>query len=86
MHVALGHARGGHPHELRAGAHGLHIDAAGVTHGGANTTHQLVDDRRYRTLVGNPALDALGNQFLGTFTGILEITIRGALGLGHGAQ
>src|SRR5579863_3800212 len=51
VHVALAHAGSGDAHEHRPGAHLLNAVAARVTHGSAQTTGELVENRDQTTLV-----------------------------------
>ena len=43
-------------------------------------------DGAHRALVRHAAFDTFRYQLLGTGRGVLKVTVRGALGLGHGAQ
>src|SRR6516225_5766235 len=63
--VGLAHSRGGDLDEFRAGAHILDGAATGVAHARAKTAHQLADDRRRRSLVGDAALDTFGHELVG---------------------
>src|SRR5471030_539355 len=86
MNVGLSHASTGDAYEFRLGAHLFDVGAAGVTHGRTQATHQLMDDRGQRTFIGNAAFDAFRYQLLGAFRGVLEVTVRRALRLGHCTQ
>ncbi len=86
MDVALTDPGVGDAHETGLGTHLGDVVAAGVAHAGAQPAGKLVDDGQHRALVGHPALDALGHQLLDARGGILEVTVAGALGLGHRPQ
>src|SRR5690606_12195417 len=86
MDMRLGHAGTGDADELRLGTHLVDGSAAGVTHGGAQAAHQLVDDGAHRALVRYAAFDAFRHQLLGTGRGVLEVAVGRTLSLSHGAQ
>ena len=80
------HTGRGDPDEGGLGPHIRHRGAARVAHGRANATHQLLDNGRYWPLVRHTAFYSFGYQFFSANTGILEITIRRPLLLGHGTD
>ena len=73
--VGFSHASAGDAHKLRLGTHLLDVGAAGVTHRGTQTAHQLVNDRGERPFVRNATFDAFRHQLLGTRRGVLEVTV-----------
>ena len=74
----------GNANEFRLGTHFVHIGAAGIAHGCAQTSNQLVHNIAHGALAGHPAFDTFRNQLLNTLAGILEVTVTGALP--HGTQ
>ena len=85
MDVALLDAGSGEADECRLAAHLLQALAAGITHGGAQAAHHLVDDGAQRPLVRHPAFYALGHQLFDLVI-LLEIPVRGTVLLRHGTQ
>src|SRR5579863_1352325 len=51
VHVALAHAGGGDAHKHRPGTHLLDAVAAGIAHGSAQTTGELIQNRDQAALV-----------------------------------
>src|SRR5262249_4790156 len=64
MGMTLLHRRRTHHDEAAARAQFLDVPCTAVTHAGPQSTHELVDERRQRPLVGHPSLDAFGHQFV----------------------
>src|SRR5690606_1778510 len=85
-HVRFGPAGASDAHKLRPRTHLVDSGATGITHGGAQAAHKLMDDSRQRALVRYATLDTFRYQFLGAGRRVLEVTVGGALGLGHGTQ
>src|SRR5688572_13115844 len=63
--VALAGAGGRDANELRAALELGDGRGAAIAHAGAQAADELMNHRRDAALVGNPPLDALGDQFLG---------------------
>src|SRR5690606_9206165 len=57
MHVRFGHAGASDAHKLRPRTHLVDSGATGITHGGAQAAHKLMDDSRQRALVRYATLD-----------------------------
>ena len=86
VNVGLVKASAGDLYEFRLGAHFLNIAAAGVTHGGAQAAHQLVDDGAHHAFIRHATFDAFRYQFFGTGIFVLEVAVGAALVLGHRAH
>src|SRR5262249_52300554 len=86
VYVALTHARVGNADKHRSGPHLLDVLTAGVSHRSSQTTCELVEYLDHAALVRHAPLDPFRNQFLELGSSILEITVRGAVALAHGAQ
>src|SRR6516162_9968645 len=86
VHVTLAHPGARDAHEDRAGAHVADVATAGVAHGGSQAAGELVQDGDDASLVGHPALDAFGHELLELGRGVLEVPVRRAVPLRHGAE
>src|SRR5476651_973320 len=84
--MGFSHAGAGDPYKLRLGTHFFDVGTAGVAHRGTQAAHQLMDDGAQGALVRNSSFDAFRYKLLGACRGILEVSVGGTLGLGHGAQ
>src|SRR5579864_806312 len=86
MHVTFPHAGIRDSHEYRSCTHLVDVLAPGITHRGTQATRQLMQDLHDGALVGYPALYAFRNQLLELRGRILEVTVRRAVTLTHGAE
>src|SRR5581483_3938587 len=86
VRVALVEAGGADPDEARLGLHLLDRRRAAVAHRLPEAPDVLVEDASRRPLVGDAALDPLGNELLDVLDVTLEVPVlREATGL-HGAE
>src|SRR5690606_30447910 len=81
VHVALAQPRASDAHKVATTAHRLDGAVAGVAHGGAQASDELVQDAGNRALVGDLAFDAFGDELLRRGF-LLEIPIGRAAGHG----
>src|SRR5262249_22319937 len=85
VHVALLETRGRDAHELRVLAQIAERARAEVAHPGTETANQLLHDEGERSLVRDPALDALGHELHAEVLAlvVLEVAVAAALALAH---
>src|SRR5580658_10529688 len=86
VHVTFAHACGRDAHEHRAGAHVRDITAAGIAHGGPQSSGKLVQDGDDAALVRHASLDALGHQLLQLRGRILGVAVGRAVAFPHRAK
>src|SRR5215469_7652949 len=86
VNVALAHPGTRDAHEHRAGAHVGDVTTAGVAHGRPQATGELMEDGHDASLVGHAALYAFGHELLELGRGVLEVSVRRAVPLCHGAE
>src|SRR5690349_1118613 len=79
MNVRLPHAGRCDLYELRALLHLRDVGATDIPHGGAQSAHELLNDRDHRALVRHASFHALGHELVCGFLVILEITIARSL-------
>src|SRR6516165_5590465 len=86
VHVTLAHPGARDAHEHGAGAHVGDVATAGVAHGRPQAAGELMQDGHDASLVGHAALDAFGHELLELGRGVLEVPVRRAVPLRHGAE
>src|SRR5262249_31652130 len=86
VHVTLAHPGTRDANEHRAGTHLADVATPALAHGGPQATRELMQDSHHATLVGHATLDAFGDELLELGGGVLEVTVRRAVTLRHGAK